>query len=376
MINDILDYSQIMNGQLRLQSEQFSVWNIIKDVSKLIKFQAKRKGLVFTAENFVSDDNLRRGTPLSNDPNRLKQVILNLLGNALKFTECGHIRISLEDSENHDRYIIKVTDSGIGIRAEDQPRLFRLFGKLDGKMEKSLNKSGVGLGLAISQSLVKIMNKNKIGGEIMVESEYRKGSCFYFPLIFDESTSGDFGENFESELIERRTDEATENFGLIKRDLKAAREIKNLQDACPSQSIQFHKKLTKILVVDDDQINLMVASNFLKNFEEYEFDVAQDGLEALSKITKRAQDQYFYDIILMDCNMPKMDGFEATRIINEMIDNSSIPKLSIIACTANASPLDYEMCFKSGMTDYISKPFSKAQLRAKIQKLQSKTKEN
>jgi signal transduction histidine kinase len=177
VINDILDYSQISNGKIRLNCESFSIWETMKDVTKLIKFQAKEKGLDFKLENHIEVKEEKRQYLVDSDPNRLKQVLLNLLGNALKFTSQGSIRVILESEP--DRYIIKVIDTGMGIKEEDQKKLFKLFGKLEDEKSMEVNKSGVGLGLAISQSLVKILNNNHEDAEIKVISEINKGSCFY-----------------------------------------------------------------------------------------------------------------------------------------------------------------------------------------------------
>ena len=183
-------------------------------------------------------------------------------------------------------------------------------------------------------------------------------------------------ENNGNEIQERIHEDFNESINIVQRSLCKIKDI-NLpqsEESSPNK-LALPPKSTNILVVDDDQINLMVASTFLKQLKEFNFELAHDGIEAIKVLTKRAQENFYFDLILMDCNMPRMDGFEATKIINEMVENRKLPRLSIIACTANASPLDYEMCFKSGMSDYISKPYSKADLSAKIQKVISKKKE-
>jgi CheY-like chemotaxis protein len=364
MINDILDYSQISNGKLRLNHEPFCVWETIKDVAKLIKFQANEKGLEFKLENQASSHNGRNKAIVISDPNRLKQILLNLLGNALKFTNQGIIRISLESEI--DRYIIKVTDTGMGIKEEDQRKLFKLFGKLQNAKSIEVNKSGVGLGLAISQSLVKILNKNAERAEIKVISEVGKGSRFYFPLLLPGQDEIEMYPNLD--INECYDEEMIDNISLMHRYTGK----KSYRSVARKESLK--NSIINILVVDDDQINILVAKNFLKCFDDFRFDVANNGADALEIVTKKAEESKYYDIILMDCNMPKMDGFETTRILRQMILNNKIPNLSIIACTANASPIDYEFCFKSGMCDYISKPFSKGELRAKIKKNYQKKK--
>jgi CheY-like chemotaxis protein len=124
----------------------------------------------------------------------------------------------------------------------------------------------------------------------------------------------------------------------------------------------------RILVVDDDQVNLLVATNYLRSFNKYCFDTANNGQEAIELIKMKSLSGLFYDIVLMDCNMPVMDGFEATNILTNMMEKGKIPKLLVIACTANASSKDFEKCYKSGMIDFIVKPFTKYELDLKLKK--------
>ena len=364
MINDILDYSQISNGKLRLTREYFSLWEIIKEVSKLIKFQAKAKGLIYKVECNITSSEYDKKAYIKSDPNRLRQILLNLIGNALKFTSEGSLTVSLE--ANPKGYLVKVTDTGMGIKQEDKPKLFKLFGKLDMGNKESINQHGVGLGLAISQSLVKILNDNVEGAEIKVESEVGKGSCFYFPLLvreedsFFKTTSQDLNE-FANELE-------------MKQKIQTLQRVFNDFHLSPPEEKVLETK--RVLVVDDDQINILVATNFLKGFPDYIFKTASNGLEAIQIVKDEAISNEFFDVILMDCDMPKLDGFETTKIIKDLVAQKMIPSLAIIACTANASPLDYETCFKSGMTDYISKPFTKLELREKIERNYKKLKKN
>jgi CheY-like chemotaxis protein len=350
MINDILDFSQISNGKLRLSYERFSLWETIKNVSKLIKFQAKRKGLAFFSENLIKNSK-NSNAIIKSDPSRIQQILLNLLGNALKFTQRGSVKITLEISSEF--YLIKVIDSGLGIKQEDQAKLFQLFSKVDDDHSRDLNKSGVGLGLAISQSLVKILNDHREGAEIKVRSEYTKGSTFIFPLLIS-SKEDQFDEQYSCKFKEYEEEEMMEKFHLLGRVVKKRGRIQ--------------KDIARILIVDDDQINLLVATNYLKSLDTYAFETASDGRCAIELVKKQALSGVFYDLVLMDCNMPVMDGFEATKILISMIESGEIPRLSVIACTANASPKDHEVCFQSGMVDCILKPFSKNELNMKIKK--------
>jgi two-component system, sensor histidine kinase len=394
MINDILDFSQITNGRLRLNSTTFDVVESVKEVTKLIKFQAKRKGLRFEFINKFQD-NIGK-VLFQSDPNRVKQVVLNLLGNALKFTEKGFIRITVEPGEerpmsNCDLDILSnyynnnkicsvkftVQDTGCGIKSEDIPKLFQLFAKLETQESKKVNQTGVGLGLAISQSLVRRLNKEKPGEEIKVLSELGKGSCFYFTLrslMLTEVNSESIRNIVSSNLRLKSTvnfaeeDEGIRKISLPKTPMmKKVRSMSTSNASLPTNEI-LPKTLKKVLVVDDDQINIMVLSAYLKSFEDCKFNVALNGLEAVELVKRQAKEFYYFDIIFMDCNMPVMDGFEATRTILQMVKSKEIPSLPIIASTANASQPDYEMCFKCGMVDYLAKTYGKALLRDKLDK--------
>jgi CheY-like chemotaxis protein len=382
MINDILDLTQITNGKLRLNPTDFSVVDVVKDVSKLIKFQAKRKKISFQFENRFP---LEQQISLRSDPNRLKQIILNLLGNALKFTEYGFMRVIIEpapaslvsfeglqegnamEKENNNynraskgcsavRFIVE--DSGCGIKEHDIPKLFQLFGKLDNFDSQRINQTGIGLGLAISQNLVRCMNDNLPGAEITVTSNWGVGSQFLFDLYPMKSNNEQEGHKtlLVSDDVDVETDEGERIRDPLRFDCKKG--VKSVDD----------RKVIpkKILLVDDDQINILVLGKYFSTFNDCIYDMAFNGQQALDMVKTRAEEKHFYDIIFMDCNMPVMDGFEATRRILDMVKNFEIPNVPIVASTANASPLDYENCFKNGMVDYISKPFGKNQLRAKI----------
>jgi CheY-like chemotaxis protein len=358
MINDILDYSQISNGILRLNSEYFSVWDIIKDVSKLIKFKANTKGLLFKVECNINSDENKKIAYIRSDPNPLMQILLNLFGNALKFTERGSVVISLESAAH--KYIIRVTDTGVGIKPEDRPKLFQLSSKIGMEKKNGINKYGVGLGLGkfIIQSLVKILNENVDGAEIQVISEFGKGSCFFFPLLIKQEEE-EIQKTKSRDLDEVKVLEMSEKIQVLQRNC-------NHFHSNASEENKIRNK--RIIVVDDDQINILVASNLLRSFPDYAFDTANNGLDAIQIVKRKAPVGKLYDVILMDCNMPKLDGFETTKVLKEMITKELIQSAGIIACTANASPLDYKTCLKSGITDYISMPFSKYELGEKIEK--------
>ena len=354
MINDILDYTQISNGKLRLDFEYFSVLDAVKDVSKIIKFQAKKKGLAFKIESQL-DPSSKRDTMIRSDQNRLKQVLLNLLGNALKFTQSGEIAIILSKRlnfiglEKFENIRIEVKDTGSGIKKDDIPRLFKIFGKIEENNQKKVNMNGVGLGLAISQSLVKMLNDNIPGAEIQVESVHGVGSKFYFELFSRENEDIYLEKEIKTNSVKAFPEKFSKTFTVKKLD-----EYSDLKN--------------KILVVDDDQINILVASSYLKEFKQFEFNVCYNGKEALEKFKEQYRKGNLSKLILMDCNMPVMDGFEATKRIRKFINKYNLPKVTIVAVTANVSTSDFEYCFKAGMDEYLSKPYTKIDLKNVLDK--------
>lgn len=374
MINDLLDLSQISKGTLSLHPVKFNVEELTRDVVKLIKFQAKRKGVRVEILNKIQAHHT-----LFSDPNRIKQVLLNLLSNALKFTQEGAIKVHIEQlGEKSEGTIVmdkkellekrqigsravkfSVEDSGSGIKPDDIPKLFKLFGMIRNEESKKVNKSGVGLGLAISQKLVRILNNKREGGEITVKSELGKGSIFSFIINpFEE-------KRHEINHTKHSLQENESFFSEKNHNFRGPHHFPNLKLNFKTPSMSSAKK--NILIVDDDQINIMVLSKFIETFRDCEFSVAFNGKEAIDIVLKNAKKEVFFDLIFMDCNMPIMDGFEATSTLLKMVSSKEIPTLNIIASTANTSQADNDKCYNYGMVDIICKPFTKKMLREKIE---------
>jgi two-component system, sensor histidine kinase len=367
MINDILDFTQISNGKLRINPSKFCVMTIVKEVSKLIKFRAKKKGIDLIIENRFP---FERRVHILSDPNRLKQILLNLLGNGLKFTEEGFVKIIIEPAEeNPSSFLLSkavkfvVEDSGIGIKEEDIPRLFRLFGMIDNEDSLRVNQTGVGLGLSISQNLLKYLNQEREEFNIKAKSEWKKGSRFEFILLpyFDYVLQGENNQD-RSFILSADLDEGEVTLKDIPHCEPTAFMMtkKNNIKKIPNQR--------RILIVDDDQINIAVFSRYFEGLKEYLCEIAFNGLQAVQMVEKSIETEAFFDLIIMDCNMPIMDGFEASRIIMNMIREKKIPSLKIVASTANSSEKDFENCFRNGMVDVIPKPFSKSKMLETIKK--------
>ncbi len=308
IINDILDISKIEANRLTLENTDFNPQIELDDVCLLIKPLAQEKGLDFAL-------NIAHKLPnkLIGDPTRLRQVLINLLGNAVKFTERGSVSLNVAYTLDNGsaRLSFSIDDTGIGMSEEAQQRIFDRFEQADASTTRQ--HGGTGLGLAISLALVELM-----GGYIEVRSERGKGSQFYFDILLQTATT--------ARLASQAYDSAF--------------------DSVPAG--------LRVLVAEDERVNRMVASGMLKKLH-CEITLVENGQEALD-----ALDQTDFDVILMDCQMPVMDGLTATtRIRGRQDDKASTP---IIALTANASKEDEASCLAAGMDGFVSKPVKIAML--------------
>lgn len=308
IINDILDYSKMEAGKLLIEKVSFNLKEIVEETIKTHWQRAEEKGLELSTIWSGSLPSYVMG-----DPNRLKQVLNNLLSNAIKFTESGEVKLGMKKKGiNNEQQIVvqfSVTDSGIGILKEEQERLFRMFSQIDASITRKYG--GTGLGLAISKQLVEMM-----GGEIEVESQKGKGSTFSFFLPFSKAS------------------EANE---VLKQQVQA--QIPGTPNSDRS---------LKLLLVEDEKVNATVISRMLLQ-KGHLVDVAGDGLEALS-----LHEQKQFDAILMDIQMPKLDGIQATQRIREKEGQSR--HTPIVALTAYALKGDREKFLNAGMDEYLPKP--------------------
>lgn len=312
LINDILDFTKLEAGKMLLENGTFNLINCIQDLIKSYSTKASEA-------NIKLSTNIEANVPntIIGDKNRLEQVLNNLLDNAIKFTEEGEVSLNvelIEESEKELKLKFTVSDTGIGVAEEDIKKLFTVFVQIDST--NSRKYGGTGLGLAISKEITKLL-----GGKIGLNSEKGKGSDFWFTAIFNKA------------------DEIT-----------TEREFQNLERVNVKTLDEIKKLDKKILLVEDNTTNQKVALAILKKFG-FKADLANNGAECLDALKEKS-----YDLVLMDCQMPVIDGFEATRIIrkgNVGIENSNI---IIVAMTANAMTEDKEKCLEAGMDDYISKP--------------------
>lgn len=464
IINDILDFSKIEARKMELEPITFNLHDCGFEVTKLLTSKAREKGLELLFNMNPDCPNFTIG-----DPGRLRQILLNIIGNAIKFTKHGHILLEIlctNKTQKSADIIFKISDTGVGIPTHQQENLFQAFTQADTSTTRKFG--GTGLGLSISQQLVALM-----GGHISVESEEGKGSTFSFeiPLLISDSSESvpmhdvngihllivdDNKTNLK--ILEEQTHAAgiktvsaenaehaleilnqprktkhhfdaaildycmpgmdgaelgdkilsnpnTQNLPLIlltsaghSGDIKRFTELgfsgyltkpamrktliamisaainhKNKRqgyvmltshsvtetsNTSNNDAIKLHLNNARVLLAEDDPINQQVATGMLSKLDIHP-DIAVNGLEVIEKVKNNQ-----YDLILMDCLMPEMDGFEATRALRDNINTRNIP---IIALTANAQKTDRERCIESGMDDFLAKPFEFDDLRSIIE---------
>ena len=308
IINDILDLSVIESGKLKFEKIGFNIKYQLGAVIDTFRFQCKEKGIELHSNIDPKADSVLLG-----DPVRLNQILINLISNAVKFTHIGEIKVTVELDKKEDRiHHIKfsVSDTGVGIPKEKLAHVFESFTQADESVTRRYG--GTGLGLSIVKQLVELQN-----GTIQVKSQESKGTTFTFVIPYES--------------------------GQI-------RDLVQPQSARSSATPQHSFKGLRILLVEDNDINRLYALNILKKWQ-CDVDSAENGYIALERLRTNS-----YDIILMDIQMPVMDGYEATSNIRKGLKppKSNVP---IIALTANAIKGDNEKCLEVGMNDYLSKPF-------------------
>jgi PAS domain S-box-containing protein len=382
LINDILDLSKIEAGKLRLHRAVFSVRTLVEETTSLFALQARAKDIEFVVEIAPS-----LAVTAVGDPDRLRQVLINLLGNAIKFTEAGRIRLSAEflnETESGFQARFAVSDTGIGIPADQHGRIFESFTQADTSSTRKYG--GTGLGLAISKQLVDLL-----GGEIGMESDPDRGSLFWFTVPLAKPAPEE--EIAQPAPIAAATRPGTQRpAGLNPATLAPepprpaappetpredtrtapalvalARHTNAVPPVSPSQSAQptgtrapSERQGVSILLVEDNEINQRIALRLLQKLG-LRADATVNGREAVEALAKKN-----YDMVFMDCQMPIMDGFEATAVIRSK--EGSERHTPICALTANAMAGDRERCLASGMDDYISKPVSLEKLQAAIER--------
>jgi CheY-like chemotaxis protein len=322
ILNDVLDLSKIEAGKLDVKNIPFSPTVVIENVTQILKYKAEEKGLQLNYQIDQDVPNLIMG-----DPTRLNQILINLAGNAIKFTEKGKVDILLQKENDRLRFSIK--DSGIGIPKDKVETIFEAFEQV--KDSTNRHYGGTGLGLSISKQLVELQ-QGKIWAESVQDSNREdKGSTFYFELPLVTAAANAVSENIITEA--RLKMMATSLEGI------------------------------RILLAEDNAFNQMIAQDDLSFYiKNIKIDVVENGVLAVEKFR-----QGNYDLILMDVQMPEMNGFEATRKIREIEQLAEgETRISIIAMTASLLKTEIDSCRQAGMDNYIPKPYQPEELIAPI----------
>ncbi len=319
ILNDILDFSKIEAGRMEVERVPLDPRTPVKEVLDLLAEPARHKALEITRI-------VERDVPeyVLGDPVRLRQVLTNLIGNAIKFTARGEVKVTvrLEHAHGREQLYFSVTDTGVGILHEARNRLFQPFSQADGSTTRKFG--GTGLGLSISKRLVELM-----GGEIGVESTFGAGSTFWFRLPVERA------------------------------EFDGAPAAPKGGTRAPARDERGERARPRVLLAEDNVVNRRVATRMLENLG-CAVDVAIDGRDAL-----RAAGRSDYALILMDCHMPELDGLEATRELRR-IEAGTERHVPVVALTANAMGGDRQRCIEAGMDDYLSKPIEMAELERTI----------
>ncbi len=320
LLNEILDLSKMEAGKFTLQSVPFDIHEMFDELARAHRFRATDKGLDLVSNVGQSLPNRFLGDPL-----RLRQVLSNLIANALKFTDAGRIAIQVElisAGEREATVRFAVVDTGIGISREDQDRIFAPFAQVDASSTR--RHGGVGLGLAIATDLIRAM-----GGQLEVQSEAGKGSTFHFTICLQRTSTT------SPKAAEQAPTSSANTAG--RANHLAANQSEKLQ----------------VLLAEDTRANQMLVLYALKQ-RGHHVDVAADGREAVDRAAAGT-----YDVILMDVQMPILDGFQATAAIRAQPSGARVP---IIALTAHAMAGDHQRCLDAGMNGYLAKPLDIEQL--------------
>ncbi|CAD8199714.1 unnamed protein product [Paramecium octaurelia] len=333
--NDLLDFAQLKAGKFSISPVEMDLQKLIEECLELFRLEASLKKIKLSLIYRKSAPRL-----LNNDPNRIRQIIINLLGNAFKFTLQGQIEIRVSNYLNNS-IKVEIHDTGQGIKEEYKENLMQAFSKVDDKDSKKLNPQGVGLGLLISNMIARNLSKNEKG--LQFQSEYMNGSSFWFYVSKNV---------FETEIKEEM-DEIDEESPERRQSLWRYNNIKtHRQSKC---------KCTSILIVDDNAFNIEVLKFLIMKISpSIQFDCSLDGYSAIQMVKmNRCKKCNGYDLIFMDIDMPTMNGIQTTISIKKQF-----PKIQIIGCSAYSKKEEEQLALQNGMDGYLVKPIQIDQLKA------------
>jgi len=388
VINDILDFSKIESGRLDIEEVQFSLPVVLKDVAKMLSYAAARKNLEFTSEMDLSG---AQDLPLLGDPGRIRQILTNLLTNSIKFTTDGYVRMKvqiLEDTADTTIVEFTVEDTGIGIEEEVKKRLFRPFSQADSSTARRFG--GTGLGLTISKNLVDLMH-----GKIWLNSKLDQGTTAGFIIPFKKP---EFSNERHTQLVEigalpdRLASEVSLSIDGHSRPGSKGRRITpplprspqsnnslNVTRGDISSTAELPREQFHVLVVEDNPVNQQIALKFIQGLH-FTASAVWNGKEALQYLLRATspnlppEEKVNYPVpslVLMDCQMPILDGYHATHVLKRhapYINIEAIQRIPIVAMTASAIQGDREKCERAGMDDYLAKPVKKPVLERMILK--------
>jgi len=413
LVNSILDLSQIRGNCIKLNPCSFNLIQNLDEIKRMFSFQCSQKNL-----QLIFDIDPEIPNMVHTDKNRLDQILINLLNNALKFTYKGTIMLKVQnDPLDSNCLSFEVTDTGIGIRDEDKEKLFKMYGRVD-QIDSNINTQGVGLGLTISNELVRLLNPGKSISGIKFKSQFSSGTTFTFSVLKslpieqrrtspqregprrlntdsasnarplpqekdykfmpspfsrssslfgsrNSSVSSSFaGRNqFETSLVQTQMNNI--EFGKHRPQIKSTSIIsQNLSMVASEESIE-QRQFSWALLVDDMPFNLIVATHILEK-KGLRVKTALNGKEAVQTVDEHYKQGKEFKFVLMDIKMPIMDGFEATKILTEKMNQKHLPKIPIIAFSANNSHQDIDQANKSGMVGFLLKPFEEEQFNKQM----------
>jgi CheY-like chemotaxis protein len=348
VINDVLDHSKIAAGKLELERIPFSVGTMLSEVRQLMGELAKAKGVHLTYD--ISPD---VPAAVEGDSQRLKQVCMNLLSNAIRFTPAGGL-VSLScglvsEDRSSGRPIatlrFAVRDCGMGMSPETQARLFTPFAQADSSITRRFG--GTGLGLVISKQLVTLMR-----GDITVDSAIGDGTTFTFTVQLPIRAAGDVAVDSPKHRAATSADWAA----------APPSRRRGTSDPASIDMVESVEAPSRVLLAEDNAVNAMIARRFLRNLGYTDVTVVENGQLAVDSVASST-----FDLVLMDCQMPVMDGYEACRRIRAL-DDARKNKVPIIALTASALKADIDRCRAAGMDDHLSKPYNSQDLGAILQR--------
>jgi CheY-like chemotaxis protein len=350
ILNEVLDLSKVAAGKTESEMAVFDLPELVGKAMRNIELEARRK-------NLKAHSHVGPGVPrfLVGDAVHLRRVLVNLLGNAVKFTEQGHVslRVELQEAADNPLLHFEVADTGVGIAPENQALIFEPFCQADGSHTRRYG--GTGLGLAICTRFVSLMK-----GRIWVESAPGKGSCFHFTALFQSAPQ-------QAETLPWKNERASSMATAATARPELAPAAKPVSLAAPPAAVPEVENPPElsgsvvILLAEDNPVNQMLAQRLL-NKRGYSVVIAANGVEALAAFERQC-----FDVVLMDIQMPEMGGLEATAEIRAR-ERRSGGRIPIIAFTAHALTGDRERCLEAGMDDYVTKPIQPAVLFAAIER--------